>query len=99
MLLHTEIKRDVKGAIVNGWFTKGMEALKTVGFPIVVALLLLLAMFGVFPSPITKIAVGLDKHINDVKSIENILEGHTRLLREICRNTARSEAGRLGCDR
>ena len=75
--------RDVLGSSLT-W------AIAQVGFPIVVALLLLGALLGVIPSTFTDLARTLRAHASG--DLERI-----GLLRQICYNTARTDKQKVRC--
>ena len=64
-------------AVVTTW----THVISTLGFPIVVALILLGMMTGYIGSPITRTADALDRHMNGE-------ETRTRLIRTMCIHSA-----------
>jgi len=78
-----------------GW----IKAVAIVGMPSVVALILLGALLGIVPSPLQSIAAlarSLSEHA--ALSIE-IDQRQIQLLRQICRNTAKTEFSNDACNR
>ena len=69
-----------------------IKAVVAVGIVPAIAFFLLGVMTGLIPSPITETAAMMRKHQEDG-------ETQTRLLRQICRQGARSESGLIECER
>ena len=69
------------------------------GFPIAIALFLLLMFSGTIGSPITDTQATTKENNILLKDVEMIQDEQTKLLRAICRNTAATELSMLECDR
>lgn len=88
------------------WYVRPLLYFLTyVGLPGVMALFLLLMFSGWIPSPILSTAAGvaelktlLDTHAVATKEINEALKIDTKLLRAICRNTAKTDYDRVACD-
>lgn len=83
---------------VNNNYDYIVNFIKTVGFPIFVAIILLGMFLGVIPSRLEKIdmnvSTGLEKQTGHIDESRNM----AKLLRAICRNTAKSELQIRDCD-
>lgn len=64
-----------------GIVTTWSHVVSTLGFPIVVALILLGMMTGYVPSPITQTAAAMQQHVRNE-------EGRSKILRVMCRHQA-----------
>ena len=83
---------------MNNW----LAAISKVGFPIVVALIVLGMWAGFVPSPMlstmARSEAALARSEALVREHVRMAAGSPRLLRLICRNTAKNDSERSACD-
>ncbi len=76
---------------MNG-FLIWMKVATTVGVPAAIAFFLLAMLAGIIPSPISETAAMMHQHKENG-------EIQTRLLRQICRQGAKSDSALIECER
>ena len=91
-----------------------IKAISTIGVPAAIAFFVLAMLAGLIPSPLLKMQVSIGEHervalvaqqqaertSNEMLGIlRSYTELHLKLLRQVCRNQAKSEVAALECDR
>lgn len=88
---------EILSPVING-LPQWARLIMWLGFPTIIAMVLLGVLLGVVSTPLQKIDAvhkQLEQHVTDSKTLG---ETQTKLIRQICRNTSKSELGTETCN-
>jgi hypothetical protein len=81
------------------WLRPLVRVISQLGFPIVVALLALGVLLGIVPSPLREVSEVKAMLVEIVKRLDENDARSRPVLRQICRNTSKTEYGADQCER